>query len=275
MSIGPWKPLWLGEDSRRLYAALHLPARPSPLPGVLFVPPLLHEQPRSRRFMTEVASGLAAVGLPCLRFDFFGTGDSAGGGHECDFGSMQRDLDTAVAALRRHGEVDRVVLLGWRGGALPLHAWLRNGGFADLLVLWEPIVDGQRWLAELQGADVAERRQRPRPRPGVPRLTDFDDGQLMGFAASPRFRRELAQAVAIEPPATGIPAWAVLRPDSVGLPIGLARTFPLPAEIPTFGGGTDMEATFFLSPRLERVVDQLGGALVEELGHVALERAVQ
>lgn len=275
MSIGPWKPLWLGERSRRLYAALHRPARPSPLPGVLFVPPLLHEQPRSRRFMTEVASGLAAVGLPCMRFDFFGTGDSAGSGEECDFGSMKRDLDAAVAALRQHGDVDRVVLLGWRAGALPLQVWLRDGGIAELLVLWEPIINGQRWLTELEREDAAERRQRPRPRPGVPRLTDLDDGQLMGFAASPRFRRDLAQAGLAESSESGLPAWAVLRPGGSALPMELARTFPLPAAIPTFGDGTDMEATFFLSPRLERVVDQLGDALVEEFGLLAPARAAR
>lgn len=274
MSIGPWKPLWLGGRSRCLYAALHPSAGPTQLPGVLFVPPLLHEQPRSRRFMTEVASAMAALGLPCMRFDFFGTGDSAGSGEECDFGSMKRDLDAAVAALRWHGDVDRVVLLGWRAGALPLQAWLHAGGIADLLVLWEPITDGQRWLDQLQREDAIERSQRPRPRPGVARLTDFNDGQLMGFAASPRFRRELAGARFGERPAS-LPAWAVLRPDAPTLPMAWTRTFALPAAIPTFSGGTDMEATFFLSPLLERVVDQLGSTLVEEFGHVALEQAVR
>src|SRR5687768_1570345 len=75
--IGDWEPLWLGQDPRRLYAALHAVAG-APATGVLLVPPLLHEQPRSRRFIAEVASELAAIGLPCLRFDFLGTGDSPG-----------------------------------------------------------------------------------------------------------------------------------------------------------------------------------------------------
>lgn len=276
MSIGCWQPLWLDAQARCLYAAIHPAVRPSGLPGVLFVPPLLHEQPRSRRFMTEVASGLAALGLPCLRFDFFGTGDSAGRGDQFDIGSMHHDLDIAVAALRSHGEVDRVVLLGWRAAALPLHSWLGDGGHADLLVLWEPIADGARWLAELEKEDATERRQRPRPRPGVPRITDFNDGQLMGFAASAQFRRQLAQVrLHEEPNAKRIPTWVVQRAEARQLPTAVARTFALPPNIPTFSGGTDMEATFFLSPLLERVVDELGHAMVDEMGHTMREHELR
>jgi alpha-beta hydrolase superfamily lysophospholipase len=83
--------------------------------GVVLVPPLLHEHPRSRRFVAEVASQLAASGLPCLRFDFHGTGDSPGRGDEVDFASMAGDLEVATAALRSHHGVEQVVLLAWRG----------------------------------------------------------------------------------------------------------------------------------------------------------------
>lgn len=259
MSIGAWEPMWLGGPSRCLYAALH-PAVPTrEKPGVLFVPPLLHELPRSRRFMTEVASGLAEMGLPCLRFDFHGSGDSAGHGDELDFESMRRDLDVAVAALRARTGVDEVVLLAWRAAALPVQQWLHDAREAELLVLWEPIVDGQRLLAELEREDAAQRCQRPRPRPGVPRLSSADDGQLMGFAASPQLRRDLAQAKLAD---TSIATWAVLRPEAPPLPTALARSFDLPPALPTFTVGTDMESTFFLSPLLERVVNELGRALV-------------
>ena len=275
MAIGAWEPLWLDESARCLYAAMHPAAPgafPGALPGVLIVPPLLHEQPRSRRFVTEVASGLAAMGMPCLRFDFFGTGDSDGTGDQLDFESMHRDLDLADAALRARTGVDAVVVLGWRAAALPLRDWLRERRSANLLVLWEPL-DGPRWLAELEREDAFQRRQRPRPRPGVPRLTDHDDGQLMGFAASPQLRRDLARTrLAADEYAPGIPTWAVLHPEATRLPIDVARTFPLPPAVPTFTGGTDMEATFFLSPLLERVVNELGRALVDELGRALLEQ---
>lgn len=268
MSIGAWEPLWLDPGSRCLYAALH-PGRPEAgLPGVLLAPPLLHEQPRSRRFIAEVASGLAARGLPCLRFDYFGTGDSAGTGDQLDFASMRADLSLAAAALRSRTGVDRVVLLAWRAAALAADSWLGNGGHADLLVLWEPITDGASWLRELEHDDASEREHRPRMRPGLRRTALADDGQLMGFEASPRFRRELARMRLVDGPRSGrVPTWAVVRETAPPMPIEVARLMMLPAGAATFNGRAAMEETFFLSPPLERVVDELGQAMLEQGFH--------
>jgi hypothetical protein len=212
MSIGDWEPFWLGPSSRRLYAALHaVPGSPST--GVVLVPPLLHEMPRSRRFIAEVARELAAIGLPSLRFDFHGTGDSSGTGDELDFASMHRDLDLATTALRERTSATRLVLLAWRGSALAVRSWLGRGGMADLVVLWEPIVDGGSWLQELVQGDAGERARRPPPRAGVPRNTDRQTASLMGFPASPRLRGDLAQA-RLDGKAPGTaPMWALVRAE--------------------------------------------------------------
>lgn len=261
VTIGNWEPFWLGTPSRRLYAALH-PAAGAPPTGVVLVPPLLHELPRSRRFIAEVASELAVLGLPSLRFDFFGTGDSCGSGDELDFASMHIDLDLAVAALRERTGATRLVLLAWRGSALPLRAWLERGGVADLVVLWEPIADGASWLQELVGSDARERAVRPPRRPGVPCTTDPADGQLMGFPVSTRLRMDLAKARLEGDPLRGAaPAWAVVRADGADLPLEIARMFSLPAGVVSFDGGAAMDATFFLTPQVRHLVCELGQAL--------------
>ena len=266
MSIGDWEPNWLGPPSRRLYSALHRAPSPASI-GVVLVPPLLHEQPRSRRFVTEVASQFAASGLSCLRFDFHGTGDSPGRGDEVDFASMAADLTVATAALRSHAGVEQVVLLAWRGAGLLAQSWLQQARLGDRVVLWEPIIDGAGWLRELQRNDASERALRPRPRPGVPRTGTQDDGQLMGFAASPRLRADLAKArLTQSDPSQSASTWAVVRADSPSLPVEVARLFELPAGAPTFDGGVAMEATMFLTPPLERVVGQLGHALHLQAG---------
>lgn len=263
MSIGTFQPFWIGEGSRSLYAALH-PAEGAPraATGIVCVPPLLHEQPRSRRFVTEAASALAALGLPCLRFDFRGTGDSFGRGDDLDFAAMHADLARAIAALRSRAGVERVALMAWRGGAMPAVTWLQGGPHAEQLILWEPITDGIGWLAELERQDARERATRPRPRPGVPRTADPDDGQLMGFAASRAFRRELSATSLQGTVPHGIPVWAVMR-EATTLPVDVSRTWTLPAGAPTFAGGASMEATLFLSPTLEGVVNDIGRALLE------------
>lgn len=264
MSMADWEPFWIGPPSRRLYAALHaVPGSPST--GVVLVPPLLHELPRTRRFITEVAGELAATGLPTLRFDFHGTGDSSGSGEELDFASMHRDLDVAVSALRERTGVRRLVLLAWRGGALVMRGWLERGGAADLVVLWEPIIDGGAWLQELVDGDVRERAERPPPRAWIPRATDPADGQLMGFPASSRLRVDLAQAqMDGATRREDVPVWAIVRAEPADLPMEIARVLPLPAGAPGFNVGAAMDATFFLTPPVRNLVGELGRAVRAE-----------
>lgn len=264
MNLDGWEPFWLGPSSRRLYAALHA-APGAASTGVVLVPPLLHELPRSRRFITEVAGELAGLGLPTLRFDFHGTGDSGGSGEDLDLASMQRDIEWAVAALRERTQVRRVVLVAWRGGALALRGWLESGGSADLVLLWEPIVDGAAWVQELVESDARERALRPPPRAGVPRTTDPADGQLMGFPAPPRLRADLGKTRLDKGMhRDDVPVWAIVRNDPAELRMDIARVLPLPANAPSFNVGAAMDAMFFLTPPVRELVGKLGQAVREE-----------
>lgn len=257
---GDWEPLWIGPTERALYAALHrVPGAPAT--GIVLVPPMFDELPRSRRLVTEVAGELAATGLPVLRFDFFGTGDSAGRGDDADFDTMCGDLDRAITTLRARTGVPRLVLLAWRGAALVVDAWLSRGGRADLVVLWDPIRDGSGWLRGLGDADVAARAMLPPPRPGVPRTVEAEDGQLMGFRVSPRLRRdvEAARLDAGQETSGAAERWAVLYPDDAVA--GVDRVFVLPPNAPRLGTGATMDGTLFLTPQLRGFVRALGPAL--------------
>ena len=228
---GDWEPFWIGPPSRLLYAALHA-GTASSATGVLFVPPLFDELPRSRRFVTEVAGELAAAGLPVLRFDFLGSGDSSGRGDEASFESMRTDLDLAVAALRARTGASRVVVLAWRGAALVVDDWLAHGGRADHVVWWDPLRDGAAWLRGLVDSDAAARAMLPPPRPGVPRTVEAPDGQLMGFRISPRMRLDLARAqLGARTSGCRPEGRAVVHPDEDAP--GADRVFFLPASAPS------------------------------------------
>ncbi len=258
-----WEPVWLGCHPRRLYGALHR-AEGAQL-GILLVAPLLHEQQRTRRLVTELAASLAAKGFPCLRFDFFGCGDSEGHGDQLDFASMRSDLQQAADALRASTGVTRVGVLVMRGAALPVWSWLEEGARVDLLVLWEPLLDGLAWLAQLEQQDRAERCSANRyPLARGACAVDVDQ-QLMGFAASRELRRDIAQAAVPAPDKRfSGPCWGVLRADARALPVNIDRVFELPADTALIGGSASMDSTVFMSPGLQLVVTELATALGRE-----------
>lgn len=124
--------------------------------GVVLCNPHGHEAMWSHRAFRHLAADLAAAGLPVLRFDYPGTGDSAGtdadGEHIawCVHGIL-----AAVTTLREQAGVSRVVLCGLRLGAtlavLAAEALAaREPGAVAGLVLLAPVVSGRAYLRELR-----------------------------------------------------------------------------------------------------------------------------
>lgn len=258
----PWNPIWIGNPGRRLYAALHPAVVEVPACGVVLVPPLLHEQLRSRRMLAEIATRLSSAGVPCLRFDYFGSCDSEGSGSLMDLASMREDIHVSIDALRSRSGVNRVAVMAFRGGALPLASWLATGGEADPVVLWEPVAEGADWVEELADADARELSSPERYplRRGVP--VESSDRYLMGFEVSPRLRSDLA-SVRVAPAAwPAHPAvWGVVRPGEASLP--LQRRFDLPASEARIGEGTRMDGALFVTRGIQQVVDALSSALAQ------------
>ncbi len=246
MSPGALEPFWMGPPTRRCYAVLHGAGGST---GVLMASPLLHEQPSSRRALVDVAARLAALGLPTLHFDWYGTGDSAGAGECHDVAAMHEDLDAAMSALRERG-VARVVLLAWGAASLVVSSWPGRAAL-PAWAAWEPVTDGAAWLAALLAADGAERQLRyggQQPAEG--------DMNLMGVPVSAAWRAGIgASRLAMAPP----PApWIVARPGEV--PEGAPRHFALPADAPRLDRGVGVETTLFLPRTVFAVVDELGRA---------------
>lgn len=254
------EPLWLGPPERRLYAALHRATSGRAALGVVLAPPLLAEQPRSRRLLFEIAGELAAQGLTCLRFDYYGTGDSGGDGKEHDLAAMYTDFDTAVAGLCESTEVTGIAVMAWRGAALAACDWARLRK-VNALVLWDPVEDGAAWLDELESADRRERVSRNRYARGTG-TGGSADGQLMGMPASASWRSGIG-GLRLAQTTRDIRAslWAVLRNPGVA-PEWAQRTFVLPPGTPRFDGETRMDATLFLSRQLRALVGELGRALM-------------
>jgi pimeloyl-ACP methyl ester carboxylesterase len=119
--------------------------------GVVVCYPFGYDSLCTYRGMRRLAERLAARGMPVLRFDYPGTGDSAG--ETSEPGRWRAWIDSvkqAVALLRESTGVERVTLCGMRlGGTLAALAAQELGG-VDGLVLLAPVLSGRNYQRELR-----------------------------------------------------------------------------------------------------------------------------
>jgi exosortase A-associated hydrolase 2 len=111
--------------------------------------PFVEEKLWSHRVYVSLARELARRGHPVLRFDYMGNGDSDGDFAESSVTSGLSDVGRAVDTLRSRTGADRVGLLGLRFGATLAAQVAERRDDIGALVLWSPIVDGQRYIQEL------------------------------------------------------------------------------------------------------------------------------
>lgn len=144
------KPLHFGTSSRLLLGMLHPAEAPARRTGVILCNPLGQEAIRAHRAYRQLALALARARFPGLRFDYFGTGDSAGDPDEGTVEQWIEDIGTAADELKDTAGVTRVSLVGLRlGGTLALLA-ARARRDVDTVVLWDPVVSGGDYLEELR-----------------------------------------------------------------------------------------------------------------------------
>jgi alpha/beta superfamily hydrolase len=134
-------PLLIGDSARPLHAVFTAAAGKRRRRAAVFCPPFGAEYARTHRAGRMLAQRLAANGVDTLRFDYYGTGDSAGEDHEFGPAGAVEDALAAIAEARDLGKTRRVMLVGMRDGAtVALRAAAQVRG-VDRLVLWDPVAD--------------------------------------------------------------------------------------------------------------------------------------
>jgi O-antigen/teichoic acid export membrane protein/alpha/beta superfamily hydrolase len=141
-------PHWFGPPGRPLSGWIHAPADNTARGAVVICPTMGLEAAYSYRALRHLAEMLAEAGFVALRFDYDGTGDSAGTGH--DPGRVQAWLASVrtVVAYARDLNVGRVCVVGLRLGATLAAVELATSGAVDDLVLWDPCATGKSFLRE-------------------------------------------------------------------------------------------------------------------------------
>jgi pimeloyl-ACP methyl ester carboxylesterase len=119
--------------------------------GVVICPPLGEEIFPAHRVLRVLATQLARLGFPVLRFDYLGCGDSAGDDLDVTVAKCLESLSRAVGRVREQSGCERVVAIGMRFGATiaGLSAAASPGLFHEC-VLWDPVLDGDAYIEHLE-----------------------------------------------------------------------------------------------------------------------------
>ncbi len=152
--------------------------------AIIFCNPYGHEALLSHRGMRKLSERLCSQRVSSLRFDYFGTGDSAGS--EDDGEQIEHwisGIEQAVQHARQQLGARKIILCGLRLGALlaALAAErLQSSSPIDGLIMMSPVVSGKDYLREL---NLIQRRWRNTPgnMPDTPEVVIPGTVETFGF----------------------------------------------------------------------------------------------
>ena len=147
------------DGAHPIFGWLHHAEAPSARDCVAVVcAPLGHEYTRAHRSLRHLADRLARSGIPAVRFDYHGIGDSPGSDLDPDrLAAWLASVKSAIERARLWSGRRRVCLIGVRLGAT-LAALVASEMAIDLLVLWNPVVRARGYLRELQAIAMSAER---------------------------------------------------------------------------------------------------------------------
>ncbi|HYG87322.1 MAG TPA: alpha/beta hydrolase family protein [Azospirillum sp.] len=158
--------------------------------GVVLCGPLGYEALCTHRAWKALAEQLASAGHPTLRFDYPGTGDSAGDDEEPERLRAWLDgIQAAVRRLRAETGVTEVTLVGLRTGATLAALAAEEMGGVDRLVLLAPWMSGQAYVHRLKALSRLNTSADGTP---PPRREQGDDIEYGGFVLTAETQKALA-----------------------------------------------------------------------------------
>lgn len=188
---------YLNGSRGRLFSVYHPAARlRRPRLGLVYLPPFAEEMNRTRRMAALQARRLAELGVDVLLLDPFGTGDSAGEFGEARWEGWCDDARAAIGWLgvRTDGEVG---LWGARlGASMAADVAAADPGPLACLVLWQPVLSGDRYLTQFLRLRVAAAMDKGSDRESTKdlkaRLAQGEALEIAGYELAPALAERIA-----------------------------------------------------------------------------------
>jgi len=153
----PGEAFYFGSGDHQLFGWLHRPAGTMLRgTGLVICKPFGFEAICSHNSLRAFAAAAAGIGIPVLRFDYLGAGDSADIDPQADqIDVWSQNVLAAIGELQRRTGVERVCLLGIRLGGLLATIAAARCKSVNGLILIAPIISGRRYLRELRTTRLA------------------------------------------------------------------------------------------------------------------------
>lgn len=189
-------PLYFGSRSRRLFGLYRAPSGPTTKgapSGVLLCQPIGREYLRAHRSLRQLANLLASQGHHVLRFDYFGTGDSAGDASDTDLDGMGSDVNIAAEELREISGSRTIAVAGLRIGATLAAGYAAsNPRQVRAVVLWDPVIRGDEYLRDLLA--TADSMEHPAEKPHRRSSAAGGGIELLGWVMPQASYEQIARA---------------------------------------------------------------------------------
>lgn len=186
--------------------------------AVLYVPPFGEEMNKSRRMAAMQARAFAERGWEVLQIDLYGCGDSSGDFRDATWETWLDDVRAAWEWLEQRGSKRPVWLWGLRAGCLLAGAAARARGTPARLLLWQPVLSGQRFLQQFLRTRVTSAAIEGGGRGGVKALrnTLAQEGvlEVSGYPLGAALAEGLDTAWLEAPPRGSAVHWFEILPDA-------------------------------------------------------------
>ena len=150
-------PFFFPNDIKQLFGILHQPSLElSNGKGYIFIHPFAEEKLWTHLVLVNFARELTNKGYTILRFDFMGHGDSEGDFKDSNIATRLKDIEYAIKLFQQKApNVKELGLLGLRFGATLAALACEQHPDISKLILWEPIIGGEKYMQELLRINLA------------------------------------------------------------------------------------------------------------------------
>ena len=149
-------PFYFGDEDRRLFGWLHIvDTSPNYDIGMVICPSLGVEYMSAYRPLRYVADYYALSGVPVIRFDYHGTGDSSGQNEDDNrLDDWLWSIEKAQNELKRLTGCSKTGFFGFRVGAT-LAAMLLESVRSEFLIMWAAVESGRQYIREIKALQRA------------------------------------------------------------------------------------------------------------------------